>query len=405
MNSTHTMSMEVILGIPPLRLRLDYLVEKFMLKSIIVGKPIMESVAHLHRINPHNRLSLVYGYLKQVHEFWPGQPGFREFPLVTHIHKPDVSFSMKQKLHGIEKEHYRYVADAMCREVIGEYLEIFYTDGSKTDTGLGAGLVSGHGLERSEGMWLHGSVFSAEAAAILMACEEIVNCEPGRYVIATDSESVLKALLSPKLDACGHSLIWQCKDALELLDENHFDVTLVWVPSHCGVRGNEKADERAREGTGRAPERFSLPVGRDLINMPKKTLIVGWQRQWTEDELGRFTHSIMPKVSYKPYLLHTKLSRSQWTVLGRLLSNHYRRHSHLQRINIVDDALCVCGHNYETPDHMLWECTRYPRQQYTDALERLGISGGTPIRDILAVGGIQAMTVVADFFLSIPEKM
>jgi hypothetical protein len=39
-------------------------------------------------------------------------------------------------------------------------------------------------------------------------------------------------------------------DALSAL-ASHNEVTLMWVPGHCGILGNEKADELARQGAAK----------------------------------------------------------------------------------------------------------------------------------------------------------
>jgi hypothetical protein len=40
----------------------------------------------------------------------------------------------------------------------------------------------------------------------------------------------------------------------------------------------------------------------------------------------------------------------------RLASNHTCTRAHLQRINVVQDALRQCAMEYDTINHGLWEC-------------------------------------------------
>jgi hypothetical protein len=40
----------------------------------------------------------------------------------------------------------------------------------------------------------------------------------------------------------------------------------------------------------------------------------------------------------------------------RLASKHTATRAHLQRINVVQDALCQCAMGYDTIDLGLWEC-------------------------------------------------
>jgi hypothetical protein len=42
------------------------------------------------------------------------------------------------------------------------------------------------------------------------------------------------------------------------------------------------------------------------------------------------------------------------TVIYRLISNHTRVRARLSKINIVAKALCGCGCNYESVEHILW---------------------------------------------------
>jgi ribonuclease HI len=43
-------------------------------------------------------------------------------------------------------------------------------------------------------------------------------------------------------------LVVECLNALSEL-AGLYEVTLVWVPGHCGIRGNEEADKLARQAS------------------------------------------------------------------------------------------------------------------------------------------------------------
>ena len=71
----------------------------------------------------------------------------------------------------------------------------------------------------------------------------------------TDSQAAIKAL-----SACTTTsqLVWECRRKLDVLSKRN-KVTLVWVPGHVGISGNEKADQLAKEGAATSfvgPEPF-----------------------------------------------------------------------------------------------------------------------------------------------------
>jgi ribonuclease HI len=63
-----------------------------------------------------------------------------------------------------------------------------------------------------------------------------------RILIFSDSQAALKALSGPKVTS---ELVADCLDALSALAGMN-ELTLAWVPGHCGILGNEVADKLAR---------------------------------------------------------------------------------------------------------------------------------------------------------------
>ena len=81
---------------------------------------------------------------------------------------------------------------------------------------------------------------TAELKAILGAVIEGKNCnESNRIIIATDSSSSIQSM-----NKCQQSNPLASK-ILEKIKQSNKVFRLCWVPSHCGVRGNEEADRAA----------------------------------------------------------------------------------------------------------------------------------------------------------------
>ena len=140
---------------------------------------------------------------------------------------------------------------------------VWYTDGSTTAEGTGAG-VYGQSVNRRLSIPLgkHATAFQAEVYAILAFTEETATQDrPEKYVnMCSDSQAALKVLQAAKTTA---PLVRQCQQALDDISA----VGLYWVLGHAGVRGNEIADILVRTGSAQrfiGPEPF-LRVSRQNI--------------------------------------------------------------------------------------------------------------------------------------------
>jgi hypothetical protein len=118
---------------------------------------------------------------------------------------------------------------------------------------------------------------------------------------------------------------------------------------------------------------------------PQSCLLMDWQSRWDGEDMGRYIFSIFPRVRLFPWFLDVMADRSMITVISRLISNPTRVRAHLSRVNIVAEALCGCGCDYETVDHILWSCSLY-RHERIQLWSQLSTSN-CPIcvRDMLAL--------------------
>jgi len=94
------------------------------------------------------------------------------------------------------------------------------------------------------------TIFSAEFTAIKLSLVRIKqNYERFEHrkniAIFSDSLSTLTAIKTGK-SFCRPKML---HEILQLINDIHVDVHLVWVPSHLGIEGNEKADRLTQNAT------------------------------------------------------------------------------------------------------------------------------------------------------------
>jgi hypothetical protein len=89
----------------------------------------------------------------------------------------------------------------------------------------------------------------------------------------------------------------------------------MWIPSHVGLENNEFVDERARHA---ALKCLAILVLRE------------WQRNWHATDNGRLAHSILPRVSLRPWFEGQKEDRKFVSSVSRILSDHCAARSHFE---------------------------------------------------------------------------
>ena len=246
--------------------------------------------------------------------------------------------------------------------------QIWFTDGSKTAEGIGAGFC---GPRRANDTSIKldnfNTVFQAELLAILKCADylQLANTKDEVIGICTDSQAALKALLSYTVSS------WLVKDTRTSLNNLARDnkVLITWIPGHSGWKGNERADKLAKLGTTLAP------TGEKLVRMPYQEglnrlemSLKGQQlKAWNSYEGGQTSKSLLGEgnslCNRAEEIL--KLNRADIRIVVELLTGHNNLNKFQHQIGKRRSPACEkCGDNAdETSIHFLCECPALIQQR------------------------------------------
>ena len=226
-----------------------------------------------------------------------------------------------------------------------------YTDGSKNEYGVGSTVVvPSISLSNSHTLQSDASIFSAEALAIELALRLIDTLPNDRYIIYSDSRSVLTALkqFQPK-----NTLIQKIREWINYIEStSEKKIELCWIPAHVGLQGNEQADRIAKKATTEKPIPIQLPF-RDYYARVKRCINAIWQNRWN-NETDNKLHEIRPRISRWQSSYHKR--RKYETVLTRLRIGHCN-FSHVHLMKKEPQPRC-CGVPL-TVKHALTDCRKY----------------------------------------------
>lgn len=199
------------------------------------------------------------------------------------------------------------------------------------------------------------SVFTAESIAILQALKIVYEMEstPEQVVLFSDSKATLLAIISNGPPSNHH--IVEIHNLLRCLKSIGTKVTLVWVPSHTGIHGNEMADQLAAD-------ECSSPTGNRIFNkLTASENLSAFQKTWSLEWIQRLKQCIKPSVQ-----VVTKIRRIDWffakdrrtsICLHRLRSGHNSLNKFRNRIDPECDPLCRRGcEEVEDAQHVLIDC-------------------------------------------------
>ena len=244
-------------------------------------------------------------------------------------------------------------------DIVSKYAhcDLIFTDGSKSDGRTGCAFVH---QDRKFMYRLpdNASIFSAELSAISFSLDYVASNSLKNCLICSDSLSALTCIKNIDLSS---NLIIDIMNKHDRLSKKGFFINFLWVPGHCGIMGNIKADEAARDSlsidfiTSKMNHRDFFPLINDYINYV-------WQSNWDahlsnlDDNRLKPIHILNPKVSLSCKNYCAKVRDD--IVLTRIKLGHtYSTHNFILKGG--PPPFCVSCNASWNLDHILFSCWEF----------------------------------------------
>ena len=232
-----------------------------------------------------------------------------------------------------------------------------FTDGSKTNIGTGSGVAIFsrlHNTYNSQKIKLNklASVYTAELEAIKSGLQSIINTKNTVCTIYSDSKSSLLALnqYNPKNEIMKeiHSLILR-------ISQNKTTLKFCWIPSHCGIGGNEIADKVAKEAANNTRLCLKPISASDMKPHIKNQILSFWKESWQALQHNKL-RNIDADIGKRNF--QTFPNRIDQIKFTRIRLGHTRlTHSHY--FTGEEPLICAQCNVIATVIHILLVCPRY----------------------------------------------
>ncbi|XP_049511203.1 uncharacterized protein LOC125939804, partial [Dermacentor silvarum] len=140
-------------------------------------------------------------------------------------------------------------------------------------------------------------------------------------------------------------------------------IALQWIPSHCGIAGNEQVDAEAKMAhtDGKI---IKLPFCRYDINaLLHNSIKTSMERQWDNPEHRQ--ERLYRLDAGLRFRLPLRMRRGQETLIHRLRLGVAYTRKYLHKIGRERDPACSVCHTPETIEHILCVCPQYATERRT----------------------------------------
>ena len=256
------------------------------------------------------------------------------------------------------------------RARMGQNLLVIYSDASSIKDGMGIGVglaaydYSRNAQEthtRTLNIGPNQLVYNGELEGITLAFEHAARvATPGQKIeVYADNQAAIHRLTTPS-DKPGQHWQLRCIAAARKIREKQASISLVWVPGHNDIIGNERADSLAKRAAKMRP--LSDTTSLAVIGMRLKSITTTeWSKVLADYKPAAIQRNGATYASKYDWKVRKRLGvppgtrREVASAFYQLKIGHGYLKDHLYRITKSDSPLCSCGAR-QTPEHVLLSC-------------------------------------------------
>ena len=176
-----------------------------------------------------------------------------------------------------------------------------------------------------------------------------------------------------------YEIVADIRNCISFLAEHQCQTHIHWTPSHIDIGLNEIVDQAAKEAAEEANRMDDLAPSTTLADEKRhirRAITERWQRRWDRNH-GQ-TRKYIRKVQYRSYKsvvpLKAEISRAG------CITGHNKLMDHMHKLKLKPSAVCQCGQDRQTADHILMNCVTHlaARRALHDKIELIYVRNNVP---------------------------
>ncbi|XP_065082205.1 uncharacterized protein LOC135704650 [Ochlerotatus camptorhynchus] len=166
----------------------------------------------------------------------------------------------------------------------------------------------------------------------------------------------------------------------ELQDTRENTIKIQWIPSHVGIRGNEVADQAAKQKSREKQTFFNGLTMADALRLSNLDIWADWSRRYKEQSKtkGCWHFNLMETPGRKIWSHELQLNPDEVKTLNRIRSGHALTKSKRATWGWEIDDQCDWCEVKEDIKHILYDCpkfnierNKYPILEYMKPIEQV----------------------------------